>query len=396
VIEPEPLQQVERTYVLFRGRKLSYFSGCDYFRLSSHKQVQAALTTGLKQYGLNVAASRLTSGNHRLYAELERALARFFGAEDALVVSSGYMTNLVVAQALARNFSHALIDEKSHGSLKDASGFLEIPVVQFKHRDPADLERAVKRCGPGCKLVLLTDGMFSQDGSVAPLRQYLDILPADALMLVDDAHGAGVLGQRGQGSPEHSGVRRRQVIQTITLSKAFGVYGGAILGPASLRKRILTRSRMFASSTPLPLPLANAALRSIQLLAGNKSFQVRLLDNAEYLRNELKAAEVILSEAPGPILALYPKHAKEVPRLRAALLAAGIFPPFIRYPGGPPAGYFRFVISSEHSRLQLMALVQVLKLQTNSSSRRAFPVFVSTSNRGYPNFHSPGDPAGQD
>ena len=362
MIEPEPLQQVERTYVLFRGRKLSYFSGCDYFRLSSHSEVQAALITGLKQYGLNVAASRLTSGNHRLYTKLERALARFFGAEDALVVSSGYMTNLVVAQALARNFSHALIDEKSHGSLKDASGFLEIPVVQFRHRDPADLECAVKRCGPECKLILLTDGMFSEDGSVAPLRRYRKILPADALILVDDAHGAGVLGRSGQGSLEHNGVGRRQVIQTITLSKAFGVYGGAILGPASLRKRILTRSRMFASSTPLPLPLANAALRSVQLLTSNKSFRVRLLDNAEYLRNELKAAEVILSEAPGPILALYPKRAKEVPRLRAALLAAGIFPPFIRYPGGPPAGYFRFVISSEHSRQQLKILAKVLNL----------------------------------
>src|SRR5512135_1316600 len=102
--EPEPLQQVERTCVRFRQRKLSYFSGCDYFRLASHPRVIAALQAGVERYGLNVAASRLTTGNHVLYGELERELARFFSAESALVVSSGYMTNLVAAQALAGSF----------------------------------------------------------------------------------------------------------------------------------------------------------------------------------------------------------------------------------------------------------------------------------------------------
>src|SRR6516162_7197898 len=109
--KPAPLQQLDRTYVRFKGRKLSYFSGCDYYRLASHPEVLEALRIGAERYGLNVAASRLTTGNHVLYLELEKALSRFFGAEDALLVSTGYATNLVVAQALAGNFSHALIDE---------------------------------------------------------------------------------------------------------------------------------------------------------------------------------------------------------------------------------------------------------------------------------------------
>src|SRR5947207_335746 len=117
MIEPEPLQQVDRTYVRFRGRKLSYFSGCDYFRLASHPKVIAALKGGLQKYGLNVAASRLTSGNHILYQKLERRLASFFRAPSTVVVSNGYTTNLVVAQALAGNFSHVLIDEGAHPSL---------------------------------------------------------------------------------------------------------------------------------------------------------------------------------------------------------------------------------------------------------------------------------------
>src|SRR5215831_4473164 len=108
MLDAPPLQQLDRTYVRFKGRKLSYFSGCDYFRLASHPKVIAALQTGVKKYGLNVAASRLTTGNHVLYHKLEKALADLFRADAALLVSSGYCANLTVAQALAGNFSHAL------------------------------------------------------------------------------------------------------------------------------------------------------------------------------------------------------------------------------------------------------------------------------------------------
>src|SRR5215475_2728704 len=178
--EPEPLQQLDRTYVRFRGRKLSYFSGCDYFRLASHPEVIAALLEGTKKYGLNVAASRLTTGNHVLYGQLEEKLAEFFGAENALLVSGGYVTNLIVAQALAGSFSHAIVDEKAHPSLWDSARMLDCPVVKLRHRDAEDLEQAVRRCGPGARLMLMTDGMFAHDGSVASLAKYLEILPADA------------------------------------------------------------------------------------------------------------------------------------------------------------------------------------------------------------------------
>src|ERR1041385_5482079 len=133
MIEPEPLQQINRTYVRFRGRVLSYFSGCDYYRLASHPELKKALKIGADRFGLNVAASRLTTGNHILYRELERALTRFFGSETATLVSSGYQTNLVAAQALSGNFSHALVDEWSHPSLSDAARFLDCPVILFRH-----------------------------------------------------------------------------------------------------------------------------------------------------------------------------------------------------------------------------------------------------------------------
>ncbi len=358
--EPEPLQQIDRTCVRYHQRKLAFFAGCDYFRLASHSRLMAALQAGVKKFGLNVAASRLTTGNHLLYRELEAALADFFAAESALLAPSGYVTNLIAAQALASSFSHALIDEDAHSSLSDAARLLDCPVLRFKSRDPHALAAAIQRCGPGAKLLLLTDGMFSRDGSAAPLAEYLKLLPQDAQILVDDAHAAGVLGRTGKGSIEHAGVSRRRIIQTVTLSKSFGAYGGAILGTTRLRQRILDRSRMFAGSTPVPLPLANAALEGVRILKADPTLRQRLVANAAYVKAALRKAGLPLAEAPGPIVPLFPARPSEALRLQRALLAAAVYPSFIKYPGGPPAGYFRFVISSEHTRPQLDALSKVL------------------------------------
>src|SRR5215471_8916327 len=159
--EPEPLQQLDRTFVRFRNRRLSYFSGCDYFRLASHPRVLEALAKGVRKYGLNVAASRLTTGNHLLYQELEERVAEFFAAPQALLTTNGYLANLIVAQALAGSFSHVLLDERAHASMQDAATLLECPVLRFKHRDPQDFARAVERCGVEARLIALTDGMFS-------------------------------------------------------------------------------------------------------------------------------------------------------------------------------------------------------------------------------------------
>ncbi len=357
----EPLQQLGGSRVRWRGRELIYFSGCDYFRQAEHPAVLKAAADGVKKFGLNVAASRATTGHHKIYEELERELARFFGVEDALLVSSGYMTGMVVAQALAGNFSHALLDERAHPSLLDAAEQLNCPILKFKYRDAEDFKRAVARCGKGSRPIVLTDGMFAHDGSVAPLKAYLKCLPRDGMILVDDAHGAGVLGKRGQGTVEHEDVSRRQIIQCVTLSKAFGVFGGAILGTRKLRERIFERSRTFAGSTPLPLPLANAVVESLKILkVRGKDLRQRLKENAGYVRTALRNGGMELSETPGPIISLFTKRTSQARSLNKHLFAAGILPPFVKYPGFSD-GYFRFAISSGHSRAQLDKLIKVLK-----------------------------------
>ena len=358
--EPETLQQSEINYVRWRGRRLLYFAGCDYFRLAQHPAVLQAAAAGLKKFGLNVAASRLTTGNNPVYAALEKELARFFDVEAATLLASGYQTSSAVAQALAGDFTHALADARAHPALLDAARHLGCPLTQFKHRNAEAFRRAVSDCGPAAKIILLTDGMFSHDGSVAPLKAYLKILPRTGLLLVDDAHGAGILGGNGRGTPELAGISRQRLVQCITLSKAFGTYGGAVLGTTKLREKIFARARLFVGNTPLPPPLAAAALQSVKLLAKQPGLRTRLHKNSAYLKSALRQAGFEISDAPGPIIPLFGLSADEIADLRKRLVKAGIYPSFLKYPGGAATGYYRFVISSAHTRAHLDLLATVL------------------------------------
>ena len=357
---PPALQLVDRNFLKLHGRRLVFFGGCDYFRLASHPKVLAAVARGVRQFGLNVAASRTTTGNHALYETLEKALGKFFGAESAVLLSSGYVAGMAVAQALAGRFTHVLIDERSHGCLRDAAQMFGVSVLPFSHRDVFSLKRALHCCGRRARPVLLTDGMFSHDGSIAPVREYLKMLPKDGLVVLDDAHGAGTLGAQGRGTLEIEGVDRRRVIQTITLSKAFGVYGGAALGSRELRETIRSRSRLYIGNTPMPLPLAQAALVAVEIMTSNRTMRRRLGTNVARVKNALIKAGYPVLPTPGPIVPFLPENPNEAARFSRELLRRGIYPPFIRYPGSPQGGYFRFVISSEHTFDQLDLLVELL------------------------------------
>jgi len=356
----KPLRQVGRVHVEQDGRKLLYFGGCDYHRMASHPKVLEAVRRALKSAGLNVAASRKTTGNHPIYAELEEALAEFFQAPAALLTSNGYATNTLAAQALAHAAPRLLIDARAHASLKDATLHAGTPATPFAHRDPADLRRQAETAPGSGPLFAMTDGLFAHDGAIAPLPGHLAALPKGARLWIDDAHAAGILGPSGRGALEHFGIPRAAHLQTITLSKAFGVYGGAILCQKAFRDDIIARSGQFTGNTPLPPPLAAGALESVRLL---------LRDRADYLarlRQNIRHLHTLLGHPPAPsdpltpIYSLIPATPRQAAQLKRRLLAAHIFPPHIRYPGGPQQGYFRFAISSHHTKAQVALLAEAL------------------------------------
>ncbi len=357
--EPEPLQFIGTNEVRFRGRQFTYYSGCDFLRLARDPRLAAAASKTLVQHGLTVAASRITTGNHQLYTQLETALATFFDAPTALLLPDGYLAPMAVAQALAGEFTHAFIDELAHGALADAARMLDCPVQKFPHRDAAALAKLVSQAGRTARPIVLTDGIFSHIGSAAPLHDYLKILPARGLILVDDAYGVGLVGQRGRGTLELCGVSRDRIIQCATLSKAFGAYGGIVLGSRVLREKMRTRSRNFMGTTPLPLPLAGAALVGLKLVQREPARRQRLVANLKWMRMQLGAVGWAIDETPGPILRLPLLSAAAATKLKTQLLAAGIYPPFLKY-GNTSQGYFRFIISSEHTKAQLEQLLKVL------------------------------------
>ena len=356
----EPLQQIGRTFVLHRGRKLVYFGGCDYFRMGSHPDVLQALQEGLEEFGLNVAASRSTTGNHKLFGQLERALARFLRTDRAALVSSGYAANFAFAQSVAGKFTHALIDTQAHSSLRDASELLGARVVWFRHQDSGDLRKHLLRLGRGARPLIMTDGMFAHDGSLAPLDEYLQALPRTGLLQVDDAHGAGILGKKGGGTPEVFRLNDPRIVQTFSLSKAFGVYGGAVAGNAGVVEAVQNNSRIFSGNTPLPLPLVNAALKSAELLRTDDSFRQRLRTNTAQIKTACRAGGIVLAENDSPVLSFVPATALIAANIFRRLLRAGIYPPLIRYGNEVPHGRFRFAISSEHTPAQLDTLAKTV------------------------------------
>lgn len=357
MIIPPVLQQTGRTEVIFRGRRLTYFGGCDYFRLASDPKVCQAVLAGLRAYGLNVAASRQTTGDHRLYHRLEESVTRFFGVERAVLAPTGYMANLAAAASMEG--CRFLVDQRAHPSLVAAVRAAGGRVHFLRHQHPADWRRALQRTPPRERPVIVTDGVFGQNGAMAVLSAFLEMLPRRGVLFVDDAHGAGVLGPRARGTPEFYGISDARVVQTITLSKAFGVYGGAVLGGGE-RMVEIARSRLLAGSTPLPLPLAAGALAALDRVRRDDRLREALRRNIRYVKKSLAEQGWSRCLEPTPILAFDPQSAAQERKLQQGLLRRRIFPSRICYPGGREGGYFRFAISALHRREELDRLLDSL------------------------------------
>ena len=347
------LSYINRTHAMFQGKQYLFFGGNDYHRLASHPEVVAACRREAESGGLSSAGSRITTGNHPLLDSLEEKLAGFLGAAEVTLCSDGYLSNAMVLETLAGERLRIFLDSASHVSLSGPARCL-FPerVHDFRHADHDDLARQVHaRLRPGEHPLVLTDGVGSSDGSLSPLREYWESVRAhDGLLVVDDAHGIATVGTAGKGSPAAADLPAAAFIQTATLSKALGAFGGLAAGPAWLAARVLERSHAYMGATPVPPPMAAAAIRSLEILQRHPAMISGLQERTAMVRKRLNAMGFATGASPAPIVSITRRNAERNERLRAILLERGFFVPLIRgYPGSPPEGHLRLTLSSVHT-----------------------------------------------
>ena len=338
--------------------ELISFSCNDYLGLSHHPEVVAASVEATRRFGAGAGSSRLVNGNHPLYLELERKLAALKGTEDAIVFGSGYLTNVGVIPALASRADLILLDELSHSCLLSGARLSGARVLAFRHNDVAHLEellRAERAAHRHC--LMLTDGVFSMEGDLAPLGPLAALAGAhDAWLMVDDAHGLGVVGD-GRGSSFACAPPVAVPLQMGTLSKAVGSYGGYLCTSRSVAELLRNRARSFVYSTGLPPGSVAAASRALDLIAADKELVRRPTARACEFTTALG-----LPPASSAIVSLVMGTAARAMAASAALRAAGFLVAAIRPPTVPPgSSRLRVTFSAAHTPEQVAALAAAVR-----------------------------------
>ncbi len=340
------------------GAELVSFSCNDYLGLSQHPDVIAASVEATRRFGVGAGSSRLVNGNHPLYDELERGLAKIKDTEDAVVFGSGYLTNVGVIAALAGRSDLILMDELCHSSLLTGAGVSGARVLAFRHNDlehVATLLSAERAAHRHC--LLLTDGVFSMEGDLAPLPPLASIAAEhDAWLMTDDAHGLGVVGG-GRGSSFAFDPPVAVPLQMGTLSKAVGGYGGYICTSHDVAELLRNRARSFVYSTGLPPGAVAAASRALELIATDRELVRRPLARAR----ELTAA-LGLPAAQSAIVSLPMGSAGHALSASATLRAAGFLVAAIRPPTVPSGtARLRVTFSAGHTVAQVAALAAAVR-----------------------------------
>jgi 8-amino-7-oxononanoate synthase len=340
------------------GAALVSFSCNDYLGLTHHPNVIAASVEATQRYGAGAGSSRLVNGNHPLYAELERKLAALKGAEDAVVFGSGYLTNLGVIPALVGRADLILLDELCHSCLLAGAELSRANVIEFRHNDVSHLAELLGKERPRHRhCLVLTDGVFSMEGDLAPLPEFAALASAhDAWLMTDDAHGLGVVGD-GRGSSFAHGTPVSVPLQMGTLSKAVGAYGGYLCASRSVCELVRNRARTLVYSTALPPGVVAAASRALDLIATDRDLVRRPLTRAR----EFTAA-LGLPPATSPIVSLVQGSAENALAASDALRKAGFLVAAIRPPTVPPGtSRLRVTFSAEHSSEQVAALAAAVR-----------------------------------
>ncbi|MFG0242307.1 MAG: aminotransferase class I/II-fold pyridoxal phosphate-dependent enzyme [Phycisphaerales bacterium JB054] len=357
------------TVTLADGRVLVSFGGCNYLGLASHPAVVDAVRGALEVFGLSATASRETTGNATPHESLERELADFLRVERVLLVPDGYIANIAACQGFAgRGVSVALIDERGHASLADAARTAGLRIVRYDHASPESVAEALRTARPSAAVVM-TDGVFTADGELAPVANLLGELGPSDWLLVDDCHGLGTVGRGGRGSASEAGLDDPRVVVTSSLAKGLGGAGGIVAGSDLFVTRC-HRSSGYICTTPIAPALAEGTREALRVLRAEPGLLDTLHANAEQLRSGLRRLGLIsdTDERTTPLAAFTIGDTPTMERLASGLLEDGYRVPLIRYPGGPAEAYFRLSVNAAHTGEQIDGLLHAFERRLSSET----------------------------
>ncbi|MEW8390999.1 MAG: 8-amino-7-oxononanoate synthase [Candidatus Thiodiazotropha sp.] len=344
------------------GRRVIAFCSNDYLGLASHPEVVEALRQGAERYGVGSGAAHLITGHNRAHHRLEEALAEFTARPRALLFSTGYMANLGVISALLKNGDRLFEDRLNHASLVDAGQLTRAKTVRYRHRDPRSLEQQLARSDGGQALIA-TDGVFSMDGDLAPMPELVALARKhQAWLMVDDAHGLGVLGQEGGGILSHFGLGVDDVeILMGTLGKGFGTYGAFVAGSEGLIETLIQQARSYIYTTAPPAALAEATLVSLRLARQESWRRERLKGLVERFRHAAGQIGLPLMESATPIQPILAGSSEQAVAWSMELEEQGVLVSAIRPPTvAEGSARLRVTFSANHTDRQLERLLDAL------------------------------------
>ena len=335
------------------GRKVLNFCSNNYLGLANDPRMVKAAQEALQKYGVGPGAVRTIAGTMDLHIKLEERVAAFKQSEAAITFQSGFCANLGTIQALVGKGDVIFSDELNHASIIDGCRLSGASIKRYNHCDPGSLELVIKENeGTYNRALIVTDGVFSMDGDVAPLDKLCEIAQAnDIILMVDDAHGEGVLGKGGRGIVDHFNLHGKVDIEVGTFSKAFGVVGGVVSGSAVIVDWLKQRGRPFLFSSAMTPPDVAACLAAVDILESSTELVDRLWDNANYFKSAMSELGFDTGFSQTPITPIMLGEAPLAQQFSRELFENGIFATSIGYPTVPKGkARIRVMISAAHTR----------------------------------------------
>jgi len=351
------LSSPQGAWLVVDDKKVLNFCSNNYLGLANHPLLVESAKAAIDEFGVGPGAVRPIAGTMALHLELERRLAAFKGVEAAITFQSGFNANLAAIPALVSKEDVIYSDELNHASIIDGCRLSRAKVIRYAHCDADDLRVQIEKSkGDGYRRsLIITDGVFSMDGDVAPLDKLYEVAQEfDALLMVDDAHGEGVLGKGGRGIVDHYNLHGKVDVEMGTLSKAFGVVGGVIAGSQIIVDWLKQRGRPFLFSSAMTIPDVAACLASLNLLEESTELVDKLWENADYFKREMREIGFDTGVSTTPITPIMLGEAALAQDFSRRLFDEGIFAMALGFPTVPRGkARIRVMISAAHSREDL-------------------------------------------